>query len=51
MQVLEMLRRLVKTSLKHLLEFMNNSACVVGEEVVSYSVYITHRPEITIYVM
>ena len=35
MQVLEMLRRLVITSLIHLLEFMNNSACVVGEEVVS----------------
>lgn len=34
MQVMELLRRLVKTSLRHLLEFMNSSSCVIGEEVV-----------------
>lgn len=34
MQVMELLRRLVKTSMRHLLEFMNASACVIGEEVV-----------------
>lgn len=35
MQVLELLRRLVKTSMKHLLEFMRASSSVVGDEVVS----------------
>ncbi|XP_067943512.1 dynein axonemal heavy chain 6-like [Watersipora subatra] len=33
MQVLELLRRIVKTSMHHLLEFMTASANVVGEEV------------------
>lgn len=38
MQVLELLRRVVKTSMRNMLEFLSASANVVGEEVVSCTV-------------